>query len=67
MDFFKHCNPLLGWVDSVVGMPCLVANDGVCKSSSNLQGSHVDGIGHARMTTFSNGMLCKNKVLVSVT
>ena len=24
----------------------------------------MDGVGHARMTTYSNGVLCKKKVLV---
>ena len=46
-------------------MPCLEENDGVCQSNSNLQGSCMDGVGHARMTTCSNGILCKKKVLVS--
>ena len=46
-------------------MPCLAENDGICLSSSNLQGSRVDGVGHTTMTTCSNGVLCKKKVLVS--
>ena len=37
----------------------------MCQSSSNLQGSRMDGTGHARMTTCSNGVLCKKTVLVS--
>ena len=47
-------------------MLCLEENDSVYQSSSNLPGSHVDGIGHDRMLTCSNGMLCKKKVLVLV-
>ena len=30
MDFLKQCNPSICVVDSLVGMPCLVENDGVC-------------------------------------
>ena len=41
----------ISWVDSVVGVPCLVENDGACQSSSNLNGSRVDCTGHARLTT----------------
>ena len=29
MDFLKWYNPSISWVDSLVGMPCLVKNDGV--------------------------------------
>ena len=64
MDLLNRCNPSISWVDSLVGMPCLVANDGVSQSSSNLQGSHLKGVGHIRMTTCSNGVLCKRKVLL---
>ena len=67
MDFSKQYNLSICWVDSLVGMPCLVANDGVCQSSSNLQGSRVDGVDHARMSICSNGILYKRKVLVSGT
>ena len=30
MDFLKRYNPSISWVDSLVGMPCLAENDGVC-------------------------------------
>ena len=30
IDFLKRYNPSISWVDSLVGMPCLVKNDGVC-------------------------------------
>ena len=30
MDFLEHYNPSISWVDSLVGIPCLVKNDGVC-------------------------------------
>ena len=65
IDFLKWFNPSISWVDFLVGMLCLAENNGICKSSSNLQGGHVDGVGYARMTTCSNGILCKKKVLVS--
>ena len=29
MDFLKQYNSSISWVDSLVGMPCLVSNDGV--------------------------------------
>ena len=45
-------------------MHCLAKNDGECKSSSSLQGGCVNGVGHAKMTTCGNGVLCKKKVLV---
>ena len=64
MDFLKWYNPSISWVDSLVGMPCLVENDGVYQSSANLQGGCMDGVGHTRMTTCGNGVLCKKKVLV---
>ena len=67
MNFLKWYNPPVSWVDSLVGMPCLVENNSVCQSSSNLQGSRVDDVSHTRMTTCSNGILCRKKVLVSVT
>ena len=57
MDFLKRYNPSISWVDFLVGMPYLAENDGMCQSSANLQGGRVDGVGHARMTTCSNGML----------
>ena len=65
IDFLKQYNPSISWVDSLVGMPCLVENDGVCQSSPNSKGSHMNGASHGRMTTCSNGMLCKKMVLVS--
>ena len=65
MDFLKWYNPSTSWVDSLVGMPYLAENDGVCQSSSNSQGGCVDGVGPARMITCSNGLLCKKKVLLS--
>ena len=61
MDFLKWYNLSISWVDSLIGKPCLVENDGVCQSSSNSQGGCIDNIGHARMTTCSNGILCKQK------
>ena len=61
----KRYNPSIGWVDSLVGVPCLVENDGVCQSRSNLQGICVDGVSYTRVTTCSNGVLRKKKVLVS--
>ena len=30
MDFLKQYNPSISWVDSVVGMPCLAENGGMC-------------------------------------
>ena len=65
MDFLKWYNPSISWVHSLVGMPYLVEYDEVCQSSSNLQGNCRDGVGHTKMTTCSNGVLCKKKVLVS--
>ena len=62
MDFLQRYNPSSSWVDSLVGMPCLIENEGVCQSSSNFQGSHMDG--HSRMTSCNNSMLCKKKVLI---
>lgn len=65
MDLLKRYSPSISCVDSVVGVHCLLENDGVCKPILNLQGNHVDGVGHAKTTTCSNGTLCKNKVLAS--
>ena len=66
IDFLQQYNASISWVDSLVGMPCLVENDGVHKSSLNSKGSHMDGSCHARMITCSNGVLCMKQVLVSV-
>ena len=30
MEFLKRYNLSISWVDSLVGMPCLAENDGVC-------------------------------------
>ena len=46
-------------------MPYFAKNDGMCSSSANLQGGRVDVGCHTKMTTCSNGVLCKKKVLVS--
>ena len=35
-------------------------------NQAQIQGGYVDGVSHARMTTCSNGVLCKKKVLVLV-
>ena len=65
MDFLQQYNPSISLVDSLVGMHCLVENDGGYQSSSKSHGSRVDGVGHARMTTCSNGALCKKSCGVS--
>ena len=64
MDLLKQYNPSISWIDSVVGIPCLVENGGVCQSSLNSKGNCMDGTGHAWMITYSNGMLYQEKVLV---
>ena len=30
MDFLKWYNPSISWINCHIGMPCLVANGGVC-------------------------------------
>ena len=64
MGFLKRYKPSISWVDFLVEMLYLEANDGVRQSRSNLQGGCVDGVDHARMITCCNGLLCKKKVLV---
>ena len=57
MDFLKRYNPTVSWLDSRVGMPCLVQNSCSCKSSANSVGGNV-GVLHGDMTTCSNGARC---------
>ena len=36
MDFLKKYNPSISWVDSLVGMLCLVENDAVCVNPARI-------------------------------
>ena len=60
MDFLKCYNPLISWIDCCVGMTCLTANSGVCKSSENDVAEAVSCSDHSGMSKCSNGVLCKN-------
>ena len=59
MDFLKRYNPSISWIDCRVGMPCLTANGGVCKSSGNDVAKAVSCSDHRGMSKCSNGVLCK--------
>ena len=59
MDFLKRYNPSISWIDCRVGMPCLAANGGVCKSSENDVAEAVSCSDHCGMSNCSNGVLCK--------
>ena len=63
MDFLKWYNPSISWLDYHVGMPCLAANGGVCKSSGNDVVKVVVCSDCCGMSKCSNGMLCKNQVV----
>ena len=58
MDFLKRYNPSISWIDCRVGMPCLTANDGVCKSSANCVGSALTGSCGTNVSQCSNGVTC---------
>ena len=64
MDFLKRYNPSISWIDCRVGMPCLTANGGVCKSSGNVVPEAVSCSDRRGMSKCSNGVLCKNQVVV---
>ena len=59
MDFLKWYKPSISWIDGRVGMPCLAANGGVCKSSENDVAEAVSCSNHHTMSKCSNGLLCK--------
>ena len=59
MDFLKRYNPSISWIDCRVGMPCLAANGGVCKSSGNVESEAVLCSDRRGMSNCSNGVLCK--------
>ena len=59
MDFLKRYNPSISWIDCRVGMPCLTANGGVCKSSGNDVAKAVWCSDRRGMSKCSNGVLCK--------
>ena len=59
MDFLKRYNPSISWIDCRVGMPCLAANGGVCKSSGNVESEAVSCSDRRGMSKCSNGVLCK--------
>ena len=60
MDFLKWYSPSTSWIDCHVGMPCLAANGGVCKSSENDVAGVVSCSDHRGMSNCINGVLCKN-------
>ena len=60
MDSLKWYNPSIRWIDCCVGMPCLAANSGVCKSSENDVAEAVLCSDRCGMSNCSNGVLCKN-------
>ena len=60
MDFLKRYNPSISWIDCHVGMPCLAANGGVCKSNANDVPEAVLCSDCRGMSKCSNGALCKN-------
>ena len=64
MDFLKQYNPLISWIDYRVGMPCLAANGGVCKSSGNHVAEAVSCSDRRGMSKCNNGVLCKQQVVV---
>ena len=59
MVFLKWYNPSISWIDFRVGMPCLAANGGVCKSSENEVAQAVSCSDHRGMSQCINGVLCK--------
>ena len=64
MDFLKWYKPSICWINCHVGMPCLRANDDVCKSSGNDVAKAVVCCDRRGMSKCSNGMLCKDQVVV---
>ena len=64
MDFLKCYNPSISWIDCHVGKTCLTANGGVCQSSGNDVAKVVLCSDHRGMSKCSNGVLCKNQVIV---
>ena len=60
IDFLKWYNPSISWIDCCIGMPCLAANGGLCKSSGNEVAKVVVCYDHRGMSKCSNGVLCKN-------
>ena len=64
MDFLKWYNLLISWIDYRIGMPCLRANGGVSQSSGNDVAKAVVCSDHRGMSKCSNGMLCKNQIVV---
>ena len=58
MDFLKWYNPSISWTDCRIGMPCLAANGGVCKSSENDVAEAVSCSDRHGMSKCSNGVLC---------
>ena len=61
MDFLKQYNPSISLIDCCVGMPCLIANSGVCKSSGNDVAKTVLCSDHCGMSKCNSGMLCKKQ------
>ena len=64
MDFLKWYNPLISWVDCCVGMPWLAVNGGVCQSSGNDVAKAVICSDRRGISKCSNGVPCKNEVIV---
>ena len=60
IDFLKWYNLSISWINCRVGIPCLAANGGVCKSSENDVAEAVSCSDHCGMSKCSNSMLCKN-------
>ena len=65
-EVLQWYNPSISWTDAYGAMPCLVANGCECKSSTNCVVSALYVSHHAEVTKRSNGVLCNDKVLVSV-